>query len=250
MGLREWWNSLREQPNPTEPPLRVTISASVYVEHEDPELTRARKAATTHGQVGDYEAAVADLERVHELETRDGSSANCTSEIRRAKYLQKAGRGDEAWQLFKQLLEVNQGNPWLLVDLLNAMRLHLQREHKAQLAIGFGIAMRLAQVKLYRDWLREAEAAVSAPIQSHGSEELERLIIQNRERDIEICNKWLAQLTDPTDLTALVRPLCKKAASPDQTERLVSELQAEIERGTLPLDYLKAEGNEYALHRN
>jgi tetratricopeptide (TPR) repeat protein len=250
MGLREWWNLLWKQSTAIEPPLSVTISASVYVQDEDPKITRARKAATAHGQLGDYGAAVADLERVHELETSDGSSANCTSEIRRAKYLQKAGRGEEAWQLFKQLLEDNRRDPWLLVDLLNAMRLHLQRENSAKDAIVFGIAMRLAQVKLYRDWRREAEAALVAPIQSYGSKELERLTIQSRERDMEICNKWLAQLTNPTELTALVRPLCKKAGVPDQTERLVSELQVEINRATRPLDYLEAEGVEYALHRN
>jgi hypothetical protein len=228
----------------------VTISASVYLQHEDPQITQARKAATAHGQAGDYAAAVADLERVHELETSDGSAADCTSEIRRAKYLQKAGQGEDAWHLFKELLQDNQGNPWLLVDLLNAMRLHLQRESKAEQAIAFGLAMRLAQVKLYRDWLRVAREALGAPVQSYGNKELESQIVQSRERDIEICTTWLARLTDPTELSALVKPLCKKAGVADQSERLTCELQAEIARATSPFDYLEAKGAEYALHRN
>lgn len=78
MGLREWWNSFKAQPE-----AQIEMSSGIYVQQEGPNITRARRAATTHAQAGDYVAAVSDLERVRELEIADGSEPDCISEIRR-----------------------------------------------------------------------------------------------------------------------------------------------------------------------
>lgn len=148
------------------PEVEVTFTATVRVQEEDPELTKARYAATAHAQLGDYTAAVADLERVHDLETADGSDADCFSEIRRAKYLQRAGQGDKAWQVFRSLLARHGKEPWTAIDLLDALRLHLQREGKAGEAIHYGVAHRLARVELYRAMKADAEAALAAQLKA------------------------------------------------------------------------------------
>lgn len=237
MGLREWWNALKTQPE-----VRVEVSSGIYVQQEDPEITRGRRAATIHAQAGDYTAAVADLERVRNLECADGSNADCASEIRRAKYLQKAGRGYEAWQIFQRLLAKHRNYAWLIIDLLNAMRLHLQREGRPSEAIHYGVAFRLARIKLYQEWKTEAQTALASPVESYGSKDLEKLIRENQRGDIELCDRWLGELTDIADIKKLAKTLCKKAGEPEQADALVERLEREIERRTGPFDYLEAEG--------
>ena len=139
------WSIVRRffSPQPT-----VTMTAQHHV--EAPEVTNARYAATAHAQSGDYGKAIVELERVHQLETEGGEEAQVHSEIRRAKYLQKAGQGDEGWRIFVGLLNRHGGEPWTSIDLFDAMRLHLQREGNASEAIAYGVAHRLARVELYR----------------------------------------------------------------------------------------------------
>lgn len=239
MGLREWWNSLMQQPQ-----VRVEVSVGVDLQHEDPKITRGRRAATAHAQAGDYAAAVSDLERVRDLESADDSEPDCVSEIRRAKYLQKAGRGGEASEIFHRLLKKHRKDAWLTIDLLNAMRLHLQREGKAGDAIHYGLAFRLARIKLYRDWRAEAQTALANPVESCGMKDLEKLIRENQRRDVELCDKLLGELLDSTDIQRMVATLCKKAGVPEHAESLVERLNRGIEQQIGPFDYLRAEGVE------
>ena len=53
-------------------PLAITLTASIHVAEEAPELSEARYSATAHAQANDYAAAVADLERVRHMETDEG----------------------------------------------------------------------------------------------------------------------------------------------------------------------------------
>jgi hypothetical protein len=236
MGLWDWLEGLRERPSLGP---ELTITARVIMQEESPEVTAARRAATAHARAGDYNAAVSYLERLRELYISAGSPPDCAVEIRRAKYLQKAGRGVEAWQIFLQLLNEH-GDDWLLVDVLDAMRLHLQREGQSTEAITYGAAHHLACVAIYRKMRAEAQAALAGPIEAWGSEDLERQIRRNHQSSIDLADKWLSQLTDPADLTALATTLCKKAGMPEQVNQLVEQLGHEIERQTRPLDYLKA----------
>ncbi|MGZ2411283.1 tetratricopeptide (TPR) repeat protein [Sphingomonas sp. F9_3S_D5_B_2] len=213
-----------------------------YWSPESPEIVRARYAATAHSQAGDYEAAAADLQRIHDLEVAEAGEPDCTSEIRRAKYLQKAGQGDQAWQIFQRLLKKHQRDEWLAIDLLNAMRLHLQREGNPAAAIPYGVAHRLARVALYRDWKRKAEADLRKPVESYGSADLERLIRENQHRDVELCDRWLAELTDADDIAKLTTTLCKKAKVPEQAEALAGTLHNNIASELGPFAYLPAEG--------
>lgn len=231
------WSIFRRLFSP-QPTLTMTLQHQV----EDSEITEARYAATAHAQSGDYEKAVAELERVHQLETASGEDPQIHSEVRRAKYLQKAGDGDEAWRIFVKLLERHGCEPWAAIDLFDAMRLHLQREGKAGEAVHYGVAHRLARVQLYRAMKSDAEAALSGPIESYGSKRLEGMIRKNHKSSIEIANTWLKELTDPIDLGKLATTLCKKAGVPDQAGRVVDRLTHEIDRYTGPLDYLQSEG--------
>lgn len=233
------WSLFRRKPKPQ---VKVTLTTSVAGPQEGAEVTRARYAATAHSQAGDYEAAVADLQRVHDLEVAEAGEPDCTSEIRRAKYLQKAGNGDEAWRIFQGLLARHQRNEWLAIELLDAMRLHLQREGKAADAIHYGVAHRLARVALYRDWKRNAQADLKKPVESYGSPELERLVRQNQHRDVQLCDRWLDELTDAADVKKLATTLCKKAKTPEEADPLASRLQADIASDRDPFAYLSAEG--------
>lgn len=250
MGLRAWWNSLRQTSTPSESQLHVTVSTSVHVHVEDPEITNARYAATAHSQSGDYGKAAAELERVHQLETAGGEEAQTHSETRRAKYLQKAGQGHDAWRVLVGLLDRHVGEPWTIIGLFDAMRLHLQREGKANEAIPYGVAHRLARLELYRAMKADAETALQGPIEAYGSENLERMIRQNHQSSIESADTWLKELSDSADISKMSLTLCKKANCPDKAEELAEEITREIGRQTGPFDYLDAEGVDYALHRN
>lgn len=229
----------RGQPKPV---VQHSSNAAIGGIDETNEITRARYAATAQSQVGDYDAAVANLQRVHDLEVAEAGEPDCTSEIRRAKYLQKAGKRDEAWRIFEGLLTKHQRDEWLAIDLLDAMRLHLQREAKAAEAIHYGVAHRLARVALYREWKRKAQAELKKKVESYGSPELERLIRENLRRDVELCERWLSELTDAADVKKLATTLSKKAKIPEEADALASRLQAAIVSEHGPFDYLSGEG--------
>lgn len=216
----------------------ITLTASIHVREEPPELTDARYSATAHAQTNDYAAAVADLERVRAIETSEGEDAQSHSEIRRAKYLQKAGRGPEGWAVFEGLLSKHRGNLWTVIDVLDAMRLHLQREGEADRAVAYGVAHRLARVKLYREMKAQAETALAGPIESFGSAQLEDMIRKNHKASIDLAEKWIGELTDPAEVEKLAKTLCKKAGKPEEAAQQAVDLTRHIERGTDPLDYL------------
>jgi hypothetical protein len=224
-----------------EPP-RITLTASIHVAEEAPELTEARYSATAHAQGDDYAAAVADLERVRDMETAGGGEPQSHSEIRRAKYLQKAGRGPEGWRIFEDLRSRHRDNLWVAIDVLDAMRLHLQREGEAGKAVAYGVAHRLARVKLYREMKAEAEAALAGSIESYGSERLEDMIRRNHHASVELADRWIAELTDPADVERLAKTLSKKAGTPDTAASLTLDISRHIERGTDPFDYLQSGG--------
>lgn len=243
-GWRVVWSKIRQLFSP-QPTFTMTVQQQV----EDSEITDARYAATAHAQSGDYRKAVAELDRVHQLETAGGEEPQIHSEIRRAKYLQKAGDGAVAWRVFLGLLNRHGGEPWTIIDLFDAMRLHLQREGKANEAIAYGVAHRLARVQLYRAMKADAEAALKGPIEAYGSANLERMIRHNHQCSIVSADTWLKELSDPADISKMSATLCKKAGSFDKAESLAEQITKEIENRTEPFDYLDDKGVKYAVHR-
>lgn len=214
------------------------MMVNVCVQQEPLALTAARQAVTELSRENDYAAAVVELERIRCMETAGGEDAPSHSEIRRAKYLQKAGRGAEGWQIFECLLTSNRHNLWVVIDVLNAMRLHLQRENQAEQAIRYGVAHWLARVCLYRDMKLEAEAALAGPIKSDGSEDIEDLRRQYDQSRIITAECWINELVAIDQVEKFVAALCKKAKKPDAVERLTADVMNCIERGIDPFDYL------------
>ena len=98
---------------------------------------------------------------------------------------EKDGRSAEAWAIYVRLLDESD-SAWIDVDVLDAMRLHLQRDGQAERAIDFGIAHRVARVSLYREMKREAEEALNGPMPesmktfSRGSNLWERQRVHHR----------------------------------------------------------------------
>lgn len=208
------------------------ITFSVGMVPPTPEQETAwekKREATALIRSGDTSGAVKALEEAQSLEGEPQSH----DEIRRAKYLQKDGRSAEAWAIYVRLLDESD-SAWIDVDVLDAMRLHLQREDQAERAIDFGIAHRVARVNLYREMKREAEEVLNGPMPesmkafSRGSDLWERQREHHRSM-VEFAAKWIADLTDPTDLADTMTKLAKKAKLPERIPALVEMITAAIE---------------------
>lgn len=200
-----------------------------------------KREATALIRAGDTSGAVKALEEAQSLEGDPQSH----DEIRRAKYLQKDGRSMEAWAIYVRLLDVSDSS-WIDVDVLDAMRLHLQRDGQAERAIDFGIAHRVARVNLYRDMKREAEEALKGPIPDHLRElgddawasDLWDRQRANHRSSVEFADKWIADLTDPADVAETVAKLAKKANLPERIPALVEAITKAIETGQSARDCL------------
>lgn len=210
------------------------ITFSVGMVPPSPEQEAAwekKREATALIRVGNADAAVKALEEAQTLEGDPQSH----DEIRRAKYLQKDGRSMEAWAIYVRLLHESV-SAWTDVDVLDAMRLHLQRDGQAEQAIYFGIANRVARVNLYRDMKRDAEAALSDPMRGHfkaltRSADLWERQSKHLRSTVEFADKWIADLTDPADVADTVSKLAKKAKLPEHIPALVSKMTDAIESG-------------------
>ena len=202
---------------------------------DSPEVAAARRAATEHARNGDLAAAIAELDRIHALELAETGTTKPHSEIRRAKYLQKDGRGREAWPTYETLLADHRDNPWIVIDVLDAMRLHLQREGRGDHAIRFGVAHRLARLKLYRAMRTEAAAT---PIETYANRELEDLIRQNNAATSELANRWITTLTSPAEIEHLAKTLSAKAGNAKAASHLAIEIARQIEQETDPFEFL------------
>lgn len=217
------------------------ITFSVGIAPPTPEQEAAwekKRVATALTRLGDTSGAVKALEEAQSLNDEPQSH----DEIRRAKYLQKDGRSAEAWAIYVRLLNESD-SAWIDVDVLDAMRLHLQRENQAEQAIDFGIAHRVARVNLYREMKREAEEALNGSMPesmkalSHGSDLWERQREHHRST-VEFAAKWIADLTDPTDLADTMTKLAKKAKVPERIPALVEAITEAIEAGRSGRDCL------------
>ena len=217
------------------------ITFSVGMVPPTPEQEAAwekKRQATALIRSGDTTGAVKALEEAQSLEGDPQSH----DEIRRAKYLQKDERSAEAWAIYVRLLDESD-SAWIDVDVLDAMRLHLQREDQAERAIDFGIAHRVARINLYREMKREAEEALNGPMPesmkafSRGSDLWERQREHHRST-VEFSGKWIADLTDPTDLADTMTTLAKKAKLQERIPALVEAITVAIETGRSARDCL------------
>jgi len=226
------------------------ITLSVRMSEPTPEQEASyalKRDATTLSRSGDMAGAIEALEEAQRV---SGEAPQPHDEIRRAKYLQKDGGGAEAWDIYQRLLSASKSG-WVDIDLLDAMRLHLQREGRAAEAIHYGIAHRLARIALYRGMRAEAEAAIAGPMPDAlaplGDRELDDLfdsaslwerIKANHRTSIEIADKWLTELTDRDAITKATTTLAKKAGELDRVDALVTSTFAAIEAKTAPRAYL------------
>lgn len=200
-----------------------------------------KREATALIRSGDTSGAVKALEEAQSLEGEPQSH----DEIRRAKYLQKDGRSAEAWAIYVRLLDESD-SAWIDVEVLDAMRLHLQRDGQAERAIDFGIAHRVARVNLYRDMKREAEVALMGPIPESlralgddvWASDLWERQRKNHQFSVDFAAKWIADLTDPTDLADTMTKLAKKAKLPERIPALVGAITEAIETGRSGRDCL------------
>jgi hypothetical protein len=232
---------------------QINVTFGIVSPTPEQEASWAKKReATSLSRAGDTGGAIAALEEAQRI---SGEAAQVPDEIRRAKYLQKDGRADEAWAIYAGILEASQSS-WTDVDVLDAMRLHLQRDNQAGLAVHFGIAHRLACIELYRNMRREAEHALEGPmpdaLKPIGDAALDMLLDGNRtwERmkdnhrfSIELADKWLGDLTDPGDLRRSIEALAKKAGLAEHVPALLQAVVEAIALERRARDWLSTEAS-------
>jgi hypothetical protein len=167
-------------------------------------------------------------------------------DIRTAKYLQAEGRGGEAWEMLAGLLD-NSESIWFDINVLDAMRLHLQREGAASRAIHYGIAHRLARVQLYREMAAAATRVLESE-ESPPNDAFEReLWVDHRtlqSHHLRSARQWLSELETTDAVAALIGKLHRKAGSADPTPTLLKAMHA-IETGTTARDYLREHDSPY-----
>lgn len=223
------------------------VSLSISIVPPTPEQEAAwekKREATALMRAGDTGAAVKALEEAQTI----GGERQSHDEIRRAKYLQKDGRPAEAWMIYLRMIDES-NSAWIDVDVLDAMRLHLQRDGQAERAIHFGIAHRLARISLYRDMKQQAEVSLNGPIpdylkaldRSEGVFDLWERQKEQHRWSVEFAEKWIGDLTDSTDVTDAVTKLAKKAKMPHRVPELVESVFVAIESATSARDYLRAQ---------
>lgn len=210
---------------------------------EQQAILARRREATARSRAGDHAGAVAAIEQAQLVA---GGVPAVPDDIRRAKYLQRDGRGAEAWDIYCRLFAAS-ASAWDDVDLLDAMRLHLQRENEGKRAIAFGIAHRLARIALYRAMKLDAETAIAGPppehVQSIEHPELRGKSLWERMKDnhrnsIVTAETWIAELTDAADLEKFVQGLLKKAGNLDDLECWAAMLRRGIDEHISARDFL------------
>lgn len=227
-------------------PMSLNITAHMVMNEPSDELCALWSEATAAASQKDYARAVAAMERVREIQIEEDGEPRINDEIRRAKYLQFANRGTEAWELYSVLIEKYENNEWLIIDLLDAMRLHLQREGNSARAINYGVAHRLARVRLYRNMKLEAETAPPNErfdfLDKAAQAQMDKTYAQLNQSSAELGDRWIAELTDPKEVQKLATGLCRKAGTPDRAQELANTVLAKIESEEGPFDHLTSVG--------
>jgi len=111
------------------------------------EADKLLKEATTKKKSGDINGAIKALRDSYKIINENPTSYPIETYLRLPLYLQEAGKGDEAWSEFNQLIMwVNtksryspEVTPMELSIIWDKMRLHLQREGKNDYAVQFAV---------------------------------------------------------------------------------------------------------------
>jgi hypothetical protein len=111
------------------------------------EADKLLKEATTKKKSGDINGAIKALRDSYKMINENPMSYPIQTYLRLPLYLQEAGKGDEAWSEFNQLIMwVNtkqryspEVTPMELSIIWDKMRLHLQREGKNDYAVQFAV---------------------------------------------------------------------------------------------------------------
>jgi hypothetical protein len=148
-------------------------SANAFLSSHDPE--KLLKEATSLKKSGDIEGAILKLQSAYRAIAKTNITWSVNTFIRLPQYLQIAGRSDDAWREFNNLLlgYPNQLNSLEVLPMdhsiiYDKMRLFLQREKRYKEAILFGVFSYLCWIKgLYlqkrkreaRDFLKQKSIA-------------------------------------------------------------------------------------------
>jgi hypothetical protein len=157
--------------------------------------------------------------------------------VEEGKRLAKEGKADAASLKFGDALRSE--SLWLIVEALDAMRLHLQRSDQGREAVAYGIAHRVARVQLYRAMHDDDVADLDWPVEGEGwwiklltrSQELAR-------NNLAFSEKWIRELSDPEDIDKLVSKLDSKAGWNLDRANLVAAIVSAIDGHTTWRDML------------
>lgn len=197
--------------------------------------------ATAHKDAGSVTKAVEALEDARNaVDPADQNMVTAVS-IRTAKYLQRDGRGVEGWAMLAKLLDAS-SSVWHDIDVLDAMRLHLQREGEAGRAVHYGIAHRLARVQLYCGMAMSAKSMLENDTKPP-RDQFERGLWEGRrtlsEHSLRSARQWLSELETVDAVAELVGKLLKKAKQTEHAPAVLLTALTAIQTDMKPRDYLR-----------
>ena len=138
------------------PGLSVTTRAVYHVSEEEKRVRELMKTATALSDT-DPNAAVETFREAAALVLRTGTDYGVAPFLRVPRYLQQAGRQEEAWEEFQRLLKGGYPNmqkgkeTWYQMEsaVYDKMRLFLQREKRLEEAVLYGVRSIIAGIRVW-----------------------------------------------------------------------------------------------------
>ena len=138
------------------PGLSMTVQTTYHVSPEE-ERVRELMRATTALSETDPNAAVETFREAAALVPQTETDYGVAPFLRVPRYLQQAGRQEEAWQEFHNLLtngypnmqKGDQARHWIERDVYDKMRLFLQRENQPGEAVWYGVRSIISGIRVW-----------------------------------------------------------------------------------------------------
>lgn len=171
------------------------------------------KKATNKKKTGDIIAAIENLRKAYKIIGKNWINYGFETFLRLPMYLQEAGKNDEAWKEFNNLIIKVKNDFIALNKIYDKMRLFLQREGKNIEAIKFSVFSYYSWViELYK---RHEEA--KSTNEEYRAWEPEEVGIQ------------LKNFTTRENITTNIQKVIKKASKKNITSQIVSIIEEQVE---------------------
>jgi tetratricopeptide (TPR) repeat protein len=198
------------------------MDIEIFVNRPPPIISEILSKATSTCETGDFNKAIEYLKQAYQEIAKTGFDQGIETFLRLPLYLQKAGRSDEAWVEFNNLLTKGYPNQSINeVDITmthsriyDKMRLFLQRENRYIEAIKYGIFSYLLVLTF---WYKQTEYC------KRSKDKSDRFLAKRFRQE-------LALESTEKSITEMLLPLLKKAKRESLLNDLIEFLKLQIEK--------------------